>query len=242
MLANLRYLLLQTRNPGDPMREAEVASFARSLDTEADRISVCDLLNELPSQRLLDACDVVLLGGSGHYSATGEGDWIERTLDGLRALCASGKPVFASCWGFQAIARALGGDVVKDLACSELGTRPLRLTSAGQADPVFGSLNGGFRGQMGHEDYVRELPPGVTLLASSDKVANQAYRVDGQPVYCTQFHPELNREDLLARVQVYPEYIERIAGLPVERFADMCEDTPETEALLVRFVRHFFGG
>jgi GMP synthase (glutamine-hydrolysing) len=43
-------------------------------------------------------------------------------------------------------------------------------------------------------------------------------------------------------VQTYPQYIERIAGLPPERFPEMIRETPETEALLKRFVRLVFGG
>ena len=31
-------------------------------------------------------------------------------------------------------------------------------------------------------------------------------------------------------------YVERIAGLPPERFGEMIEETPQTEALLKRFV------
>src|SRR4029079_7796232 len=98
-----------------------------------------------------------------------------------------------------------------------------------------------FLGQMGHEDIVVELPVGSTLLASSGRVTNQAYRFEDAPIYCTQFHPELNCRDLLERVQVYPEYVERIAGLPPERFGELIEETPESEAILRRFVGWVFG-
>jgi GMP synthase (glutamine-hydrolysing) len=125
---------------------------------------------------------------------------------------------------------------VNDPAHAEIGTHTLRLTGAGKEDPVFGPLGETFLGHMGHEDSVIELPPRSTLLASSDRVVNQAYRFDDAPIYCTQFHPELNCQDLLQRVRQYPRYIERIAGLPPERFAEMIRETPQTEALLKRFV------
>ena len=39
-----RFLLLQVRNPGDSMIRHEIASFARVLETDPDRIGVFDLL------------------------------------------------------------------------------------------------------------------------------------------------------------------------------------------------------
>ena len=236
----MRSTLLQVRNENDPMRSQEVACFARVLDTSSSEIAVVDLLTETVSNRVLNGTDLFLLGGSGDYSVTGEGDWLERAFDLLRRLHEIHKPTFASCWGFQAMSRALGGRVVHDLERAEIGTHHLYLTDAGRADPMFSPLGETFSGQMGHEDYVADLPPGAILLASTRLVRNQAYRIDGVPIYCTQFHPELNCQDLLERVQAYPKYIQRIAGLPPERFSEMIRETPETELLLRRFISLVF--
>ena len=241
MLRRLRYLLLQVRNPDDPMRQHEVRSFARVLETAPEQIRVFDMLNGPLGRRELADADMFLLGGSGHYSATGEGAWLDRALESLRLVYDAKQPTFASCWGFQALARALGGRVVKDLSHAEVGTHELCLTAEGQADPVFGPLGACFDAQVGHEDRVVELPAGAVRLAYSQLVENQAYRFDDRPIYCTQFHPELSRGDLLLRVQAYPEYVERIAGLPPERFPELLRDTPATEGLLRRFVTHVFG-
>jgi len=239
-LAGLRYLLLQIRNSDDPIRTQEVGCFARALRCDRSQIEPLNLLHAAPSRRDLDRVDMVLIGGSGHYSATSDGEWIHRALDGLRLLYDTAKPTFASCWGFQAMARALGGKVIHDIQHAELGTHLLRLTDAGRQDPVFGSLDDVFSGQMGHEDRVVELPTGATRMASTDLVENQAYRLDGKPIYCTQFHPELDRRTILQRVRAYPEYVRRIEGIALEQFDNRCHDTPETEALLLRLVRHVF--
>lgn len=238
---SLSFLLLQVRNPDDPMRAQEVRSFARALQVEPRQIVVFDVLSGAPGRALLDSSDMVLLGGSGHYGANGDAAWLLRTLELLAWICETGKPTFASCWGFQAMARAMGGTVVKDLSRAEVGTHWLKLTEDGKRDPLFSPLGDSFRGQMGHEDHVLSLFPGAVHLASSGLVENQAYRVDGKPIYCTQFHPELNRRDLLERVRVYPSYIENIAGVPPEKFESMIEDSPETEALLPRFLELVFG-
>ena len=38
-------------------------------------------------------------------------------------------------------------------------------------------------------------------------------RFDRRPIYCTQFHPELNRSSLLERLQAYPKYVRTITGV-----------------------------
>jgi GMP synthase (glutamine-hydrolysing) len=241
-MPKLRYLLLQTRNVDDPMREQEVRCFARALSCERSAIDALDLLDAAPTPQRLRWADVILLGGSGHYSAAGEGAWLDRALDSLRMVYESRLPTFASCWGFQAMARALGGEVVHDLDRAELGTQVLSLTEDGLKDPIFGPLGTNFFGQMGHEDVVTQLPPGAVWLARSERVQNQAYCFLDRPLYCTQFHPELNCGDLLERVVHYPEYIRKIAGMEPDQFAQMIHETPETEALLKRFVQKFVLG
>lgn len=237
----LRYLLLQVRNSDDPMRSQEVGCFARTLHCSTDQISVYDLLGGVPTKGQLDEVDVVLLGGSGDYSVAEGGPWLHRAMETMQELYEFSKPTFASCWGFQAMARALGGEVVADLSRAELGTLPVRLTGAGEEDPVFGPLGKNFFGQMGHQDIVERLPEGAVLLASTDTVANQAFTFPDKPIYCTQFHPELNREALLQRLDAYPQYVEHVAHVTYESFCRDCDDTTETEQLLLRFVQQAMG-
>jgi len=241
MTANLRFLLMQIRNPDDPMREQEVGCFARAMRCEPSQISTWDILSSVPSDHELAEYDMTMLGGSGDYSATSTEAWIEPILDLFRRLHQQSKPTFASCWGFQAMARAMGGTVVHDLDRAEVGTRQLKLTDAGREDKIFSSLGKTFHAQMGHADRVDQLPTDAVLLASTDRVENQAYCFADKPIYCTQFHPELNRENLLGRLTQYPEYVDKIAGVSIEEFRDTLQDTPETEELLRRFVAEFFG-
>jgi GMP synthase (glutamine-hydrolysing) len=248
-MRQLRYLLLQTRNAGDPMAAQEVRCFARALDCEISAISVFDLIGSAPSLDMLQQADMLLLGGSGHYSVASNARepsplrpyslWIERTLDTLREIHRIAKPTFASCWGFQAMARALGGECVNDVPNAEVGTIELQLTEAGRTDQVFGILPLQFAAHAGHEDHVVRLPPDATLLASSPRVAEQAFRFAGRPIYCTQFHPELDRAAMLERVIAYPEYIARIARISFDEFIRNVCETPEANLLLRRFVTQF---
>ena len=232
----LRGLLLQVRDPGDPMSPHEIASFVRVLQPLAVDISVYDLLGRSITPRDLAGADFVLMGGSGDYSATSTEPWLQTALDSLREVYASGIPAFASCWGFQGMAVAMGGEVVQDRSRAELGTHELVLTAAGRTDPLFGTLGSPFKAQFGHEDIVETLPPGTTLLASSARVANEAYRFDGAPVYCTQFHPELDVAGTHARFAAYPRYVEEVAGATLGEVIGTMEETPLANGLIRRFV------
>ena len=237
MNAELRFLLLQVRRPNDPMRFHEVECFARELGCSVERIKVLDLITGVPSPRDLAQADVVLLGGSGDYSAVGESDWLHRALDAMRGLHDTKKPTFASCWGFQAMARAMGGRVIHDPSNAELGSYELTLTPAGQEDPVFGPLESTFVGQVGHEDHVVELPETATLLATSERHLH-AYRLDDAPIYCTQFHPELDLDGLVSRLRAYPRYVEMATGKSLETFTAGLVADPRTPQILRRFVEH----
>jgi GMP synthase (glutamine-hydrolysing) len=242
MMQRLRYLLLQTRNVSDPMRAQEVRCFAKMLDCDVSAIDVLDLLGTPISAHKLAEADMLLLGGAGHYSAAGEGEWLERALDTMRDIHRLANPTFASCWGFQAMSRAMSGRCIHDLPNAEVGTIELKLTEAGGKDPLFGSLPPVFAAQAGHEDHVVELPPDAVLLASSDRVKEQAFRFTGRPIYCTQFHPELDRAAIMERVAAYPEYVARIARVPLDEFVQSVRETPEANSLLRRFVEMMFDG
>ncbi|MBI1247725.1 type 1 glutamine amidotransferase [bacterium] len=240
-MSMLRYLLIQIRDADDSIRQQEIGCFAQALECPEEAIRVFDLLSQPLTEMHLDGIDMVMIGGAGRYSATSDASWIHVAMDSLRLLLESERPTFASCWGFQALARAAGGGVAHDLEHAELGTHQLQLTEAGRSDPIFSQLPETFDVYMGHEDRVTQLPPRTTLLASNDRVAQQAFRFDGLPVYCTQFHPELTLETLMQRIEAYPEYCERIAQIPFDIFRRQCHAASQSETLLKLFRNHFLG-
>ena len=238
---SIRYLLFQMRRPDDTMREHEVGAFARALGCFPGEITAIDLIREPPTSSALAAHDMVLIGGAGDYSVPEGGLWLENALDAMRNLHALSKPTFASCWGFQALAEALGGSVVTDITRAELGTCELQLTEAGQRDPVFRHLGASFYAQAGHHDTVDVLPADAIRLAGSPLVDNHAFCILGKPIYATQFHPELRIQEMKDRLRNYPQYTEGIAGMSIESFIAALRETPRANYLLKSFVAHVFG-
>lgn len=239
--AQRRFLLLQVREPGDPMAAHEALAFRRALGLEEDQLGVFDLLTDAPPPGLFDRIDVVLIGGSGDHSVVRGGPWLSAALGAMETLYERSIPTFASCWGFQALARALGGRVVTDHGRAEVGVLRLDLTEAGRRDPVFGPLGSGFPVVIGHEDIVDELPEGAVSLASSATIENEALMFPGKPIYATQFHPELDRDDLIQRIAAYPPYLELTGARSIEEFRAVTPETPGATSLLRRFVEEVVG-
>ena len=238
----LRILLLQARYPDDPAKTEEVLSFAARCGLEPHQIVSHDLLSGPPSLHRLRQHDAMMVGGSGEFYVS-KGDLPEHreSLDLLREVAAIGHPTFASCFGFQCMVEALGGEIVYDPDNMEVGTYELTLTEAGRRDPLFGQLPASFLGQLGHKDRAADHVDGAPTLVSSDRVAVEALRIPGQPVWATQFHPELDRHTNLFR---YERYLDGYAGVmsPEEREKARASfrDSPATMDLLQRFLRLVF--
>ncbi|MEQ1505947.1 MAG: type 1 glutamine amidotransferase [Myxococcota bacterium] len=232
-----RALLVSLRDPHDPMAHHERRCFADRSRLPESAVEVHSMVDGRPDRATLSRYDVVFFGGSGAYSVLDDVPWIR---DGLATLCdvvALRIPSWASCFGFQGLSKALGGEVIRDDARQELGAYELALTDAGRADPVIGVLPPVFWGQEGHHDHVIGLPPGVTLLAVGQGIHNQAFRVDGTPVYASQFHPELTIETTVDRFVHYAAlYSEPGTTDAVVAKLRGGYDTPEMAEVLARLV------
>ena len=86
---------------------------------------------------------------------------------------------------------------------------------------------------MGHLDRAVRPPDGARNLVRSRLCPYQALRVDGAPIWATQFHPELDREANLFR---YRAYIERYRKGDDDDGDFRSLDSPEPSRLLPLFV------
>ncbi len=233
------FLLLQARDDDDPIKPKEVECFLHVGNFAARDLESRSLFGPVDPLESLARRKAIFVGGSGDYSIARGGDWLENALRWMRVLAEIGRPTFASCFGFQAMSLALGGSVVNDLHRAELGTIDLRCTEEGLIDPLFGPLPEVFGGQAGHHDIVERIPDSAVLLAYAEKTHCQAFRLRDLPIYCTQFHPELDLPSLMLRLQNYPEYVEKIAGVSFDEFAGSCRETPESRDIFRRFLEYY---
>jgi GMP synthase (glutamine-hydrolysing) len=235
--SHLGFTLLQARALGDRVRDEERDAFAQQLGVKPGQIQQVDILEDSLDLSILSDCDALFVGGAGEFGVLDGLPAIDAMIQFLVGVVERGHPLFASCFGFQGLVVGLGGEVVCDEDNAEVGTYTLSSTVLANQDPVFGQLPSVFKAQLGHKDRATRLPVGASLLASSDLSPIQAMRIDGCPVYATQFHPELTWIDNRTRFERYMTQYGRLFGYEeAQRKLDGHQPGPEANALLGNFV------
>jgi GMP synthase-like glutamine amidotransferase len=164
---------------------------------------------QLPDWRAFDA--IVAMGGPMGVYERDAHPWLDREVAAIGEAVRAGTPFFGACLGVQLLAAALGGRVYLGPE-PEVGVLPVRLTAAGEEDPVTGALPSEVLTLQWHQDTF-DLPDGAVQLMESDAYPNQAFRF-GRHAYGVQFHLEVDEPlaDEWARVPAYEEAAERVLG------------------------------
>ncbi|MDE7411444.1 MAG: glutamine-hydrolyzing GMP synthase [Paramuribaculum sp.] len=97
-------------------------------------------------------------------------------------------PVLGICYGAQLLAYTSGGSV-EPADTREYG-RAL-LTTVDNTDPLLHNIAPGSQVWMSHGDTIISLPDDFSVIASTEKVRVAAYRIEGEPTWGVQFHPEV---------------------------------------------------
>ncbi|RCS24635.1 type 1 glutamine amidotransferase [Phyllobacterium salinisoli] len=134
---------------------------------------------------------LIVLGGEQNALADDEYPYLPALTALIRDFGDAGKAVLGICLGSQLVARAYGGKNILDRPV-EFGWHEVRISEAAADDPVLSALPAAFPIFHWHSDTF-SLPQGAVHLASSDKTANQAFRL-GRAVYGIQFHFEADRQ------------------------------------------------
>ncbi|WP_432510479.1 glutamine amidotransferase [Kineococcus sp. SYSU DK001] len=199
------FLLLATRED-DAVADSEFEAFARHGGLGPGELQRLRLDREPMPDLDLDAWSGIVLGGSPYCTSDAvkspTQQRVERELSALfDEVVERDVPFLGACYGIGTLGVHQGGTVDRTHG-EPVGTVPVTLTGAGRADPVLGGLPGTFDAFVGHKEALVAVPPGAVLLATSGPCPVQAFRV-GRNVYATQFHPELDAEDFIARCSVY---------------------------------------
>ncbi len=239
----MKILLLQAREPDDKARAEERTSFAEKAGLPVDAIVPHDLLFGVPTLSEVQGYDALMIGGSGeYYVSKGNLPYFQETLDLLAAVVTAGHPTFASCFGFQLLTEALGGQIIYDAEGMQVGTYDLTLTEAGREDNLFRYLPDLFRAQLGRKDKAVRLPDTVVSLATNVSCPFMAFRVPRKLIWATQFHPELTGEENRLRFSRYLEGYQAILTQDgSEETLSRFGESPETAGLIARFLKLISG-
>jgi GMP synthase (glutamine-hydrolysing) len=127
---------------------------------------------------------------------------------------SSGVPVLGICYGMQAMAAQLGGQV-ESSSHREFGAAQVRPTADSR---LLDGLEDNRDAQgrrvldvwMSHGDRVVEVPPGFKVIGSSDNAPLAAMADESRRFYGLQFHPEVTHS--LQGVEILRRFVREIAG------------------------------
>ena len=132
---------------------------------------------------------LLVMGGPMGVYDTEAHPWIAGEITRLTRRLMLDRPTLGVCLGSQMVAAAMGARVYAG-PHKEVGFAPVRMTATGHSSP------------LRHIDEVPvlhwhgdtfDLPPGVELLASTDKYDHQAFR-RGNNILALQCHPEMGED------------------------------------------------
>ncbi len=151
------------------IREARVYSEVVAHDTPVEELLA------------LEPAAIVLSGGPASVYAPGAPN-----LD--PALLHAGVPTFGICYGFQAMAQALGGHAART-GVSEFGGTALEVIAGDST--LFHGLPREQSVWMSHGDAVAEAPPGFVVVARTGSTPVAAFEASDRGLAGVQFHPEV---------------------------------------------------
>jgi GMP synthase (glutamine-hydrolysing) len=117
-------------------------------------------------------------------------------------------PLLGVCYGAQYMAHFFGGKVSPS-NIREYGRA--NLTSIDGRTGLFASIPEDTQVWMSHSDTISELPENGVRLASTNDVANAAYRIEGEETFAIQFHPEVYHTE--HGKQLLDNFLIHIAGV-----------------------------
>jgi GMP synthase-like glutamine amidotransferase len=209
----LRFLVVESETKEDRAARRESAgksageSYAATLEqlcpgVHTQRVTPSDADATPMSSGDIQAFDAVFVSGSPlHvYDRCPE---VDRQLDFMHAVFASGTPSFGSCAGLQLAVAAAGGSVRKMVRMEAAIARRITATTAGRDHPLLAGRPPAWDAPAIHGDEVESLPSGSCCLATSGVTAIQAaeVRFDQGVFWGVQYHPELAPGEIAAALR-----------------------------------------
>ncbi len=236
MSTSKKYLLMQIRHDPEVCAE-EYQCFLKHCGLAASELDVFNIYQHTEFEaEVLDGYAALLVGGASEANVLKPEKYafVNPAVRLLKHCADVSFPVFASCYGFQLAVLALGGEITNNPDCHETGTVPLTLATAAVDDPLFNGIPDQFEAVSVHQQSAKVLPAGCTLLVDTSKCLH-SFRVTGKPFWAFQFHPEVDRQTLVARLTRYKERYTSDA-VALNAVLDNAAETPESNSLPRRFI------
>lgn len=203
------------------MKLSERASIEREagIYTDIVFIDVLDDSNDWGNPvALMAGYHGVILGGSGDFDFDGNRAIDDEAriasyaiLNKLRSLFQyifdNDIPTIGICYGHQLLGAFAGAQVKYDETQRKTCSHEVKLMVSQNDHFLFSDLPDSFTAHYGHKDSLDRVPEGAVLVLSGGercKVSALQYKNN---IYSTQFHPELNFNDAIDKMQNSPGYL-----------------------------------
>jgi len=184
-----------------------------------------------------DGHGIIVSGSAGPVFE--EKPWIPPLVEFLRRAHGRGAWILGVCFGHQALALALGGEVTLNPRGREMGTVSVYLTSEGEGSPLFRGFVSGETANLVHRTHVARMPEGAVRLAFNQMTSTQAFQLGRS--FGVQPHPEFTPAELRGLTGLYGRVLtgkERFLDDPehLDNFVMTFRDTPAFRLILRNFV------
>jgi GMP synthase-like glutamine amidotransferase len=160
--------------------------------------------------------------------------WVGQLLDFIRAVHAARQPLIGLCFGHQAVARALGGQVARNGAGWGLGTAP---TNWHQQRPWMNPPLTTTTLMAAHNEQVTRMPGGAECLGGSDFCPIGSMQI-GQHIWTTQFHPEMPLVFMQALLAYLADKLDAATLARAHTSLNNAADVPLFGQWMVQFLEH----
>jgi GMP synthase-like glutamine amidotransferase len=175
-------------------------------------------------------CDGYVIGGSP-ASVNDADPWIAELLAFIRELHAAKTPTVGCCFGHQAIAKALGGEVGRNPGGWGFGVAPTHFAEQfAWMQPAAATL----ALYAAHSEQVTEVPK-QAIVAGGDAFCPAASLLVGGHFFTTEYHPEMTQDFFIGLTHAFEKYI----GSDVAAKAREEAEQPAQGALFAEWMARF---
>ena len=160
--------------------------------------------------------------------------WVAQLLDFIREVHAARQPLIGLCFGHQAVARALGGQVVRNAAGWGLGTAATHWVQprAWMHPPRAATTL-----MAAHNEQVTRMPEGAECLGGSDFCPIGSMQI-GQHIWTTQYHPEMPLVFMQALLGYLADKLDADTIARAHASLGQAADVPLFGQWMVQFLEH----
>jgi len=204
------FLILQIR-PVDAASDTEFEAFLNYGDLSIDEVKRVRLEKTGLPEIDLDSYSAVIVGGGPSMASDPKGKqpdyqikFDKQLYELFDKIIEKDFPYLGACYGLCILAMHQGGEVSREKYAEAVEGLTIKINEEGEKDSLLQGLPTEFRAFAGHKEACQEVPPGATLLASSDTCPVHLIRFK-KNIYATQFHPELDVHNMLVRTDIYKD-------------------------------------